>query len=129
MAMEDVSPTYFPAPSPLVFDFEIEDMVKPKLDIKPFTAKVRVLNKRTSDITDYELNRQTIIQHNKLEILALNCLENYNDKRGQDIGWIEVTETEGQQQLFAGWIYKEFPSMNGLDHPVYDIRLLSCKKR
>ena len=127
-AQEAALPTQFPAPSPLVFDFEIEDIVKPKVEIEPFSAKIRVLNKRTSETTEYELNNQTIVQHNSLEILVLNCLKNYNDKRGQDIGWLEINSTEGQE-LFSGWMYKEFPSMNALDHPVYDIRLVGCKKR
>ncbi len=33
-----------------------------------------------------------------------------------------------QQTLFSGWMFASSPAISGLEHPVYDVTLLSCNK-
>ena len=33
-----------------------------------------------------------------------------------------------QQVLFSGWMFASSPAISGLEHPVYDVTLLSCNK-
>ena len=33
-----------------------------------------------------------------------------------------------QQALFSGWMFASSPAISGLEHPVYDVTLLSCNK-
>ena len=31
-------------------------------------------------------------------------------------------------EVFKGWMFASSPSLNGLEHPVYDVLVLDCKK-
>jgi len=40
---------------------------------------------------------------------------------------LDVRNTQGQfQRVFSGWLYKESPSLNVVEHPVYDVWPKSC---
>ena len=40
---------------------------------------------------------------------------------------LDVQRTDGQwQRAFSGWLYKESPSLNVVEHPVYDVWPKSC---
>ena len=40
---------------------------------------------------------------------------------------VEVRNPQGQfQRVFSGWLYKETPSLNVVEHPVYDVWPKSC---
>jgi hypothetical protein len=40
---------------------------------------------------------------------------------------LDVREPEGQyRRVFSGWLYKETPSLNVVEHPVYDVWPKSC---
>ena len=40
---------------------------------------------------------------------------------------VDVRNAQGQfQRVFSGWVYKESPSLNVVEHPVYDVWPRSC---
>jgi len=40
---------------------------------------------------------------------------------------LDVDRTDGRlQRVFSGWLYKESPSLNAVEHPVYDVWPKSC---
>jgi hypothetical protein len=40
---------------------------------------------------------------------------------------LDVRNPQGQfQRVFSGWLYKETPSLNVVEHPVYDVWPKSC---
>jgi hypothetical protein len=40
---------------------------------------------------------------------------------------VDVADPEGQfRRIFSGWLYKESPSLNVVEHPVYDVSPRSC---
>ena len=41
---------------------------------------------------------------------------------------LDVQLPDGRwSRAFSGWLYKESPSLNVVEHPVYDVNLLECK--
>ena len=41
---------------------------------------------------------------------------------------VDVERTDGRwQRVFSGWLYKESPSLNVVEHPVYDVWPKSCE--
>ena len=41
---------------------------------------------------------------------------------------LDVRNPQGQfQRVFSGWLYKETPSLNVVEHPVYDVDAKSCE--
>jgi pyruvate/2-oxoglutarate dehydrogenase complex dihydrolipoamide acyltransferase (E2) component len=40
---------------------------------------------------------------------------------------VDVRNPQGQfQRVFSGWLYKESPSLNVVEHPIYDVWPMSC---
>ena len=40
---------------------------------------------------------------------------------------VDVRNPQGQfQRVFSGWLYKEAPSLNVVEHPIYDVWPMSC---
>ena len=40
---------------------------------------------------------------------------------------VDVSDPQGQfRRVFSGWVYKESPSLNVVEHPVYDVSPRSC---
>jgi hypothetical protein len=39
---------------------------------------------------------------------------------------MEQSPAEKERLLFSGWMFAKSPSINGLEHPVYDLRVVSC---
>ena len=33
-----------------------------------------------------------------------------------------------KESIFEGWIFASSPALNAMEHPVYDVSLISCKK-
>jgi hypothetical protein len=43
---------------------------------------------------------------------------------------LDVRNTQDQlQRVFSGWLYKETPSLNVIEHPIYDVWPKSCEMR
>lgn len=43
---------------------------------------------------------------------------------------VDVAEPRGQRRrVFSGWTYKESPSLNAVQHPVYDVWVRDCAMR
>lgn len=41
---------------------------------------------------------------------------------------VDVRNPQGQfQRVFSGWLYRESPSLNVVEHPVYDVDVKSCE--
>jgi hypothetical protein len=45
-----------------------------------------------------------------------------------DNGYAEKKPKKAQKALFSGWMFASSPAISGLEHPVYDVTLLSCHK-
>jgi hypothetical protein len=44
--------------------------------------------------------------------------------------FVEVEETQldkSQKRIFTGWMFAESPGLHGVEHPVFDVWLTSCK--
>ena len=35
----------------------------------------------------------------------------------------------GANRIFSGWMFKSSPALSALEHPVYDVGVLDCKRR
>ena len=113
---------------------------------KPFAAEISLLNRRSDRKEVVELSSlhpQHFLEDEGLIITLHQCVENANGKTGNAVAFIEVQQqtdepqaendseanaenTEENRMLFSGWVYKNFPSANQFEHPVYSLKLLDC---
>lgn len=92
---------------------------------------LRVLNKVTTRTEKLELKEAQSLISGKLRVSASHCQHSDPTSLPDDAALITVSEIIAADQpdklLFSGWMYQSSPSINGLEHPIYDVTLVACK--
>ena len=70
------------------------------------------------------------IQFEKLEISLLKCWKSYPEENTENKLLLKIFEVDGEKKelIFYGWFFSSSPSVSGLEHPLYDLKLLDCEK-
>ncbi len=93
---------------------------------------LRGLNKVIGRISTLEVPLGTVSNFENLEIIARKCWKSLPEEKPENAALLEVREIkigEAPRQIFLGWMFSSSPSISGLEHPVYDITVLSCEFR
>jgi len=93
-------------------------------------AVIGLLNKRNGISRDLTMRPGQAIQVNDV-IVRLRACETTAPWEIQQLTGafvqVDVRNTQDQfQRVFSGWLYKETPSLNVVEHPVYDVWPKSC---
>lgn len=70
------------------------------------------------------------VQFGTLSIVVRDCEQSPPEDPPENAAFIQVYESvpgEDKRRLFSGWMFSSSPALSGLEHPVYDVTLLSCK--
>lgn len=65
-----------------------------------------------------------------LTITARYCYSTPPSEPPETTAFVEITDHRPDQpakQVFSGWMHASSPSLNGLQHPLYDVWVISCK--
>jgi len=65
-----------------------------------------------------------------LTITARYCYSTPPSEPPETAAFVEITDhrpDQPQKQVFSGWMHASSPSLNGLQHPLYDVWVISCK--
>lgn len=97
-------------------------------------ATIQVLNKTNakSEIFEIDVNKKTTISSLKLTIHK--CWQAPLEQRPESKMLVEISEADSSQKnskekrIFYGWIFASSPSISSLEHPIYDIVAINCKK-
>ena len=102
---------------------------------KPIESNVVVLqglNKVMGRVSTLEISLGTLVRFENLEIIARKCSKSLPEERPENTALLEIREVkagEEPKQIFLGWMFSSSPALSGLEHPVYDITVLSCEHR
>lgn len=64
-----------------------------------------------------------------LEIIAHRCWQASPEDRPENAALLEIREIKAEETpvvVFMGWMFSSSPGLSGLEHPVYDMTVLSC---
>ncbi len=100
-------------------------------------AVLGLLNKRNGQTRDIELKPGEAIRFGKVVVRLRACektapWESYPDE-GAFVQLIVnerppgTTEAERWRNVFSGWLFKENPAANVVEHPIYDVGVKSCR--
>jgi hypothetical protein len=100
-------------------------------------AVLGLLNKRNGQTRDFELKPGEAIRYGKVVVRLRACekttpWESYPDQ-GAFVQLIVrerppgTTDAERWRQVFSGWLFKENPAANVVEHPIYDVWVKACK--
>lgn len=96
------------------------------------TAVLQGLNKVTGKISKLDGLTGTVMRFGNLEIIAHRCWKSNPEDTPENAALLEISELkpgEAPTRIFLGWMFSSSPGLSGLEHPVYDITLLSCELR
>lgn len=92
-------------------------------------AVLQGLNKVTARTSELKTLLNEKIRFGNLEIMVEKCLRGPQDEKEENTALITIwDEIPGQEraQVFRGWMFSSSPAISALEHPIYDVILLSC---
>ncbi len=93
-------------------------------------AVLQGLDKVAAKVSQIETRVGSSVTFGTLSILVRDCETAPPDAPPDNAAFIQIYETppgEQTKRLFSGWMFSSSPALSGLEHPVYDVTLLSCK--
>ena len=93
------------------------------------------LDKITARIKTFEIKVGVSKTFGILDINLQKCVYSKPLDEPESIAYIKVLDlsdkysvTKDKLLIFEGWIFASSPALNAMEHPVYDVSLISCKK-
>jgi hypothetical protein len=97
---------------------------------EPRKVIIRALDKITLRQREYELDMDQSVRFGVIDIRVRTCLATPPQERPENSAFIQVDEQRSgrpRSRIFSGWMFSSSPSLNGLQHPIYDVWVIKCK--
>ncbi len=88
------------------------------------------LDKIAARTAKFEVNMGKSISYNTLIITAHTCKTRPPEEPPESAAFLDIEERRPdgtQEKLFSGWMFASSPALNALEHPIYDVWVVSCK--
>ncbi len=100
--------------------------------LKNSSAEFNTLDKITARTKNIEINLNEDTTLGSLIINLRSCQNRPPDFLPESAAYVEIFDTlnqslEEKNLVFSGWMFSSSPAISALEHPVYDISLVSCK--
>ena len=97
------------------------------------SAELQLLDKITARISTTIVPVGGGAEFGTLELRVHYCAYRPPEETPENAAFIMIYDNgygdrKLQQVLFSGWMFASSPAISGLEHPVYDVTLLSCNK-
>ncbi len=96
-------------------------------------AELQLLDKITARISSKTVPVGGGTEFGTLELRVYYCAYRPPEEPPENAAFVMIYDNgygdkKIQQALFSGWMFASSPAISGLEHPVYDVTLLSCHK-
>ena len=96
-------------------------------------AEFKALDKITARINTLIIDLNSVSNLGTLTIKLRSCNTRPPNLSPDSAAYIEIYDSINNQSkdfelVFSGWMFSSSPAISSLEHPVYDISLISCKK-
>jgi hypothetical protein len=98
--------------------------------IKNQIAVFAALDKVTAQISPLEIPIDKTGKFGPLSITPRTCNTRPPTEQPLSAAFVEIDETQlddTRKRIFTGWMFAESPGLHGVEHPVFDVWLTSCK--
>lgn len=96
-------------------------------------AVLGVLNKRNGEAVDLEMKPGEAVRTGNAVVRLRACDRTQNWEPEQLTGafvQVDVADRTGKaKRIFSGWLFKETPSLNVVEHPIYDVWVKDCRMK
>jgi hypothetical protein len=97
---------------------------------KPVALVMRGLDKMTGRPADIIAPMNTPVRFATLTITVRTCYSTPPTEPPETDAFVEIVDNRPDQpakKVFSGWMFASSPSLNGMEHPLYDVWVISCK--
>ena len=94
-------------------------------------AILQGMDKVTARVSTIEAPVGEVVKFGTLEIIARHCDKRPPEETPESASFLDIWEVrqgEAAVSLFRGWMYASSPALSALEHPVYDVWVLDCRK-
>ena len=129
------TPTFQKAPEGVIYSESepeyIEEIIrveKPESRSEPRPiARLRGLDKISGRVTDIRVEVGGVVIYERLRIAVDECRAPPVEEGEDAYAFLRVTdEKKGEAAVFSGWMFASSPALSAMDHPRYDLWVLSC---
>ncbi len=88
------------------------------------------LDKIAARTAKFDVNLKQKVFYNTLIVTALACKTRPPEEPPESAAFLDIQERKPDgtvQKVFSGWMFASSPALNALEHPVYDVWVVSCK--
>lgn len=92
-------------------------------------ATLRGLDKITARTSTFTLRVGDTTAFGSLRVTLRACRENPPIEPPESAAFLEVVEAKPGEQaepVFSGWMFASSPALSAMEHPVYDVWVISC---
>lgn len=93
-------------------------------------AVFAALDKVTARVSKLEIAIDETTVFGSLKITPRVCYSRPPTERPRTSVFVEIDEIQlngKEKRIFTGWMFAESPGIHGVEHPVFDVWLTSCK--
>lgn len=95
--------------------------------VAPGGAVMRGLDRISGKIQDFEIMPGGIHIYERLEVRLTECRYPQGQAEVEASAYLVVRDIREDEASFEGWMFASSPALSSLDHPRYDVWVLSCK--
>ena len=111
--------------------YEIKEKNEKKKNSNQITVNILGLDKITAKTTEIKIKIGETRKFGLLQIKAIKCGKISSNNEAGEAAYIQVKDLSDNQDekvfVFNGWTFSSSPSLRPMDHPVYDLWLVSCE--
>lgn len=91
-------------------------------------ANIRQLDKMTGRIQSFEIAAGAETQFDRLRVRLEACRAPEDNSQHGSMAFVQIWDTKlvDSEPVFSGWMFAESPALSALDHPRYDLWVISC---
>ena len=89
------------------------------------------LDKATARISEIAAPLHRLVRFGTLEVTVRACHKAPPEEPPESAAFLEIRDAkpgEAPVALFSGWMFASSPALSALEHPVYDIWVLDCRR-
>ena len=109
---------------------KVSDSLKPSKNDKIY-VNLKALDKITAKTSVIRLAVGEKKFFGSLEIKALKCQLSVGGNATDTVAYLQVKDLSAKDNdqvfLFNGWTFKSSPTLQSIDHPIYDLWITSCE--
>ena len=104
----------------------IADAVPDKNGVRRM-AILRGLDKISGRAIDIAAPAGVAVRFGTLTITTRYCYTVPPEEPPETAAFIQIDDGTPPKRVFSGWMFASTPALNGLEHPVYDVWVITCK--